>query len=128
MVPKIESSVKVAIEESSVRSGMVTPDLVKDIFSEFLRTISDRLESIKMSLSQNTTGTLNETPTTTPGHNGPPGLYSYGGRIYEVPETFDLPHGIKLWLAFRLWLNGDKQRQSLNNNVSVMTPVKPFSL
>ena len=128
MVPKIESSVKVAIEESSVRSGMVTPGLVKDMFSEFSRTISDRLESITTSLSQNTTGTLNETPTTIPGHNAPSGLYSYGGRFYEVPENFDLPDGIKLRLAFRLWLNGDKQRQSLHKDVSVMTPVKPFSL
>ena len=83
---------------------------------------------MQTSLAQNRTGTLNDSPTTIPCHNAPSGLYSYGGRFYDVPETFDLPDGIKLRLAFQLWLNGDKQRQSLHNNVSVMTPVKPFSL
>lgn len=85
LLPKIESSVKVAIEESSVRSGMVTPDLIKDMFSEFSRTINDCLETMQTSLAQNTTGTLNESSTTIPFYNAPSGLYSYGGRFYDVP-------------------------------------------
>ena len=115
LLPKIESSIKVAIEESSVCSGMVTPDSIKDMFSEFSRTINDRLETMQTPLAQNRTGTLNESPTTISCHNAPSGLYSYGDRFYDVPETFDLPDGIKLRLAFRLWLNGDKQRHSLYN-------------
>jgi hypothetical protein len=101
-VTKIIDGVIAVLDERAIGSGVVTRDMLHQEFAAH----SARIEAICRE------GRHSVAPITTrEEENRPMGqLYSWGGALHPVPETFELP-SVSCRDAWHLWIQGDASKQ-----------------
>ena len=132
MTSDINASVKEAIDEATFNNGQISADrlsLLLDNYSDKMMTLVDsRLQQMSGVLTGGAadtteTGNLDLSPTL------PNRTYCWGGKLYDVPKTFMLPRGLKLFSGWCLWVTGDAGAISQDKDGKTKkTPIKPFRL
>ena len=123
------TAVKEAIDQKAWESGQVTADrmqaLLEGFKDEVVGDVARQLDHLRASLpaSQEET-TIEWQPGREAHHTAAPGtagcLYTYGGRMYDVPANFDFPKKVKFTQGLELWLRG--QSNCLDNS----TYIRPY--
>jgi len=103
-------AVESAMEKAALQMGQVTPQQLQahtdKIVSQIDARVQQQLASLNLSVGGSSSGSSAGLGTSEDGTAATTTIFHYVGRFWEVPEKWDLPKGISLKSAWRLWLCG----------------------
>ena len=152
-VRSLTSSVRDAVsqvyEEKAIENGMLTGERLKEMFQSFhgeiLQAIDSKIVLLGTALPQDPQDgdsaesdnifveSLTEEIGETAARNVTHRLYTYEGKMWQVPKNFTFPTNAKLLTGWQLWVRGqpgyqvNKQPEGVPDSVQ-LAPVRPYRL
>jgi hypothetical protein len=155
---EVKQAVVDAYENRAAENGHMTADRMCALFDTYEQKMSAKIDSLREEIERNVInssgGLINlqhggepeqdcndydmpfadgEPETDNEGQVGPRcthRLYGHGGKLWHVPESFELQTNIPLRTAVRLWLEGMPGYQTTDKTtmLAMAAPIRPFRL
>ena len=151
----IKEAVGAAMEEKAEQNGHITGEKLKEVLGDQYKNLSQLVDNKISDLIDTLAGGGGATTGGGNGHGGGGGtfdfadgeedevestttdaagqirhrLYSFGGRLYQVPELFEFPADLKLDTGWKLWMGGQPGYHTKNKNgLTQLAPIRPYRL